>query len=62
MRVPQHDADLRRRSALLRELADLVHDLFGRGFEPGWGRAGVGHRAGGDAFAVGVEATHFFAI
>ena len=58
MRVPQHDADLRRGRALLCELADLIHDLFGCGFEPGGGRAGVGYRAGRDAFAVGVETTH----
>lgn len=60
MRIPQDDADLGWRGALLRELADLVHDLLRGGFEPCWGRAGVRDRAGGDTFAVGVKATHLW--
>lgn len=58
MRIPQHNTNLRGRRALLRELADLIDDLFGRDFEPGGRGTGVGDRAGRDAFAVAVEATH----
>ena len=58
MTIPQHDADLGGGSALLCELADLVHNLFRRGFEPGWGCARVWYGACRDTFAVGVEATH----
>ena len=58
MRVSQYDADLRWSSALLCELADLIHDLFRRGFEPGWRRARVRYRARRDTFAVRMEATH----
>ena len=58
MRIPQHNTNLRGRRALLRELADLIDDLFGRDFEPGGRGTRVGDRAGRDAFAVAVEATH----
>ena len=60
VRVPQHDANLAGRRALLGELADLVDDLVGRDLEPRGRGAGVGDRAGGDAFAVAVEAAHDF--
>ena len=58
MGVPQYDTDLGWGSALLCELADLVHDLFRRGFEPGRGRARVWYSTCRNTFAVGVEATH----
>ena len=58
VRVPQHDTNLAGRRALLRELADLIDDLFGRDLEPRGRGAGVRDRAGGDAFAVAVEAAH----
>ena len=35
MTIPQYHTNLRRRSASLRKLADIVHDLLRRGFEPG---------------------------
>ena len=56
--VPQHDTNLAGRRALLRELADLIDDLLGRDLEPRGRGAGIGDRAGGDAFAVAVEAAH----
>lgn len=59
MTIPQHDAYLTRRGALLRELADLVDDCVRGGFEPGGWGAGVGDRGGADALAVAVKATHF---
>ena len=34
VRISQHNTDLTRRGSLLRELADLVDDLFGRDFQP----------------------------
>lgn len=58
MAIPQHDTNLRGCGALLRELADLVDDGVGGGFEPGGGGAGVGDGAGADALAVAVHATH----
>lgn len=58
MAVPQHDTNLRRRGALLRELADLVDDLLGRGLQPGGRGARVGDGGGADALAVAVHATH----
>lgn len=51
-RVPELHADLRRRQALLRELADLVDDLLGRGLEPGGRGAAVGEGRGRHALAV----------
>lgn len=58
MAIPQHDTNLRRRRALLRELADLVDDLLRGGLEPGWRSTGVGDGGGADALAVAVHATH----
>jgi hypothetical protein len=58
MTIPQYNTNLRRRSALLRKLADIIDNLFGCGFEPGGYGAGVGDRGGGDAFAFAVETTH----
>ena len=58
MAIPQHDTDLRRGRALLRQFADLIHDGVGGGLEPGRGGTGVGDGRGGDALAVAVHATH----
>ena len=58
MTVPQYDTNLRRRSTLLRKLANLVHNLFGRGFEPGGDGARVWDRGGRNAFASAVKTTH----
>lgn len=58
MRIPEYNTNLTGRCSLLRELADLIDDLFGRDFEPcGW-CTGVGDRAGRYTFAVAVEAAH----
>lgn len=57
--VTQDHTNLRRRSALLGELADLLDDLLGRGLEPRRGVAAVGHSGGADTLSVGVHATHF---
>lgn len=58
VRISEDDTDLRRRRSLLRELADLVNDLVGRGLEPGRRLARVGDGAGRDALAVAVQTTH----
>ena len=58
VRVSQHNTNLRRCGALPCELADLVDDLFGCGFEPSWRGARVWNSTGTYAFAVTVEATH----
>lgn len=58
MRIPEYNTNLTGRCSLLRELADLIDDLFRRDFEPcGW-CTGIWDRAGRYAFAVAVEATH----
>ena len=59
MRISQDDTDLRRRGTLFCELADLVDNLIGRSLEPGWRISRVWNRAGGNAFAFAVKATHF---
>lgn len=59
MAIPQHDANLRRCGALLREFADLVFHGIGCDLEPGWCCAGVWDGGGADALAVAVQATHF---
>ena len=46
MTITQDDADLRRRCALLCELADVVHDLFWRGLEPLWRSSRIWDGAG----------------
>jgi len=57
--IPQDNTNLGRRGALPSELADLLDDLLGRGFEPGRDRARVRSRGGGDTFSVRVKTTHF---
>jgi hypothetical protein len=52
--VTGHNLDL----ALLRELADLVHDLLGGGLEPTGHRPAVGDRGTAYSFTVGVKTTH----
>jgi hypothetical protein len=58
MAVPENNANLRRRGAFPRELADVVDHGFGRGLEPGRHGAGVGDGGGADAFAFAVKTTH----
>ena len=62
MAIPQHDTNLRRRGALLREFADLVLDGVGCGLQPGWRCARVRDGGRADALAVAVQATHFDGI
>lgn len=56
--IPQHNTNLRRRSTLLGELADLVDDLVGGDLEPGRGGTRVRDRRAGDTLSVTVHATH----
>lgn len=58
MTVPQYDTNLRRRSTLLRKLANIVDDLLGRGFKPGRDGAGIWDCGGRYAFAFAVETAH----
>lgn len=59
MRVPQDDTDLRGRSTLPGELADVVGDLIGRGLEPRGGVPRVRDRRRRDTLALAVKSTHF---
>lgn len=59
MAVPEDGANLRGRSTLPGELADVVDDLVGGDLEPGWRSAGVGDGGSGDTLATAVHATHF---
>ena len=58
MAVTKDNTNLRRGGALLRELADLVHDLVGRGLQPGWRSARVRERGAGDTLSLAVKTTH----
>ena len=58
MRVTKNNTNLRGSSALLRELADLVNDLFGSGLQPCGRIAAVGDSRGRNALAIAVQATH----
>lgn len=59
MGVTENDTDLGRGGTLLRELADLLDDLVGRGLEPRRGGARVGNRRGRNTLSVAVKTTHF---
>jgi len=58
VRVSEDDADLRGRRALLRELADLLDDLVGRGLEPSRRVARVRNRRGRNTLSRAVKTTH----
>ena len=58
VRITQNDTDLRRRSTLSGELADLLNNLFGGGLQPGGSGARVGDGGGRNALALAVKSTH----
>jgi hypothetical protein len=57
--VTEDDTDLRGSSTLPGELADLLNDLVGSGFEPCRGGARVGESGGRNALALAVKSAHF---
>lgn len=59
MAVTEDNTNLRRRSTLPGELADLVNDLFGSGLEPGRGGTRVGDGRARNALSLAVKTTHF---
>lgn len=58
VRVPKDHTDLRRCCALLCELANLIHYLFGGSLEPCWWCSRVRNSGGRYTLAVAVKATH----
>merc|ERR1740120_105827 len=58
--VAQGHADLRRRQALLGELANVVAHVVGLHLDPCRGLATVGDRRGGDTLALAIHAAHGF--
>lgn len=59
MAVTEDNTNLRRRSTLPGELADLVNDLLGGGLEPGRGGTRVGDGRARNALSLAVKTTHF---
>jgi hypothetical protein len=57
--VTEDNTDLRRRSTLPGELADLLNDLVGGGLDPRSRSARVGDGGGRNALSLGVKTTHF---
>jgi hypothetical protein len=58
MGVTENDTNLRGRSTLPGELADLLNDLVGGGLEPRRRSARVGEGGGRDTLALAVKTTH----